>query len=210
MNVAILGVGSVGRALGERLVHARVDLRFGARDPGSAVHTLTGPLAGVPVLLPSEAAGDAEAVILAVPAAAAAAAWRSAGDPVGKILVDCTNPVRWDDGPVWAPPPEGSVAQALAAAFPETTVIKGFNHFGVEIQRAPALETGPADAFFAGDEPSPKSVVMDLATRMGFRARDAGPLRNAALLENLAVLWIQLASTGNAGRKFGFRTEIAR
>jgi predicted dinucleotide-binding enzyme len=48
---------------------------------------------------------------------------------------------------------------------------------------------------------------MELATRMGFRARDAGPLRNAALLENLAVLWIQLASAGGMGRNFGFRIE---
>jgi predicted dinucleotide-binding enzyme len=42
---------------------------------------------------------------------------------------------------------------------------------------------------------------------MGFRAHDAGPLRNAATLENLAVLWIHLATVGGAGRKFAFRME---
>lgn len=206
-TVAILGAGSVGRALGERLLHAGAVVRYGVREPDVTAGTLTGAVADVPALLPAAAATDAEMILLAVPAAAAADAARSAGDLMGKIVVDCTNPLRWDAGPVWAPPPEGSVAQALAAIFPGVPVIKGFNHFGAEIQRRPELATGPADAFFAGDDLDAKSRVMDLALRMGFRAQDAGPLRNAALLENLAVLWIHLATTGGAGRGFGFRLE---
>ena len=206
ITVAILGAGTVGCALAQRLLHAGSAVRFGVRDPGAASKKLTGTLAGVPVRLPAAAAADAEILLLAVPAAAALDATRSAGTLTGKILVDCTNPLRWD-GPVWAPPPEGSVAQALAAAFPGVAVIKGFNHFGAEIQRNPALLTGPADAFFAGNDPDAKSAVMNLGTQMGFRTHDAGPLRNAGLLENLAVLWIQLATTGGVGRTFGFRIE---
>ncbi len=206
-TVAVLGAGTVGRALAHSLLHAGAVVRFGVRDPATPNGDLTGALAGIPVLLPAAAAADAEIVLLAVPAAAARDAARSAGDLAGKILLDCTNPLRWDGGPVWAPPPEGSVAQALAAAFPGVPVIKGFNHFGAEIQQAPALEHGAADALFAGDDPDAKPSVMELATRMGFRARDAGPLRNAALLESLAVLWIQLATVGGAGRHFSFRME---
>ena len=207
ITVAILGAGTVGCALAQRLLHAGSAVRFGVRDPGATSKKLTGTLAGVPVRLPAAAAADAEILLLAVPAAAALDATRSAGTLTGKILVDCTNPLRWDGGPVWAPPPEGSVAQALAAAFPGVAVIKGFNHFGAEIQRNPALLTGPADAFFAGNDPDAKSAVMNLGTQMGFRTHDAGPLRNAGLLENLAVLWIQLATTGGVGRTFGFRIE---
>jgi hypothetical protein len=40
---------------------------------------------------------------------------------------------------------------------------------------------------------------------MGFHAVDAGPLRNAGALENMAVLWIQLAMSGGAGRHFAFQ-----
>ncbi len=206
-TVAILGAGSVGRALGERLLHAGAAVRFGVRDPSASISTLTGPLASVPALLPAAAADDADIILLAVPAGAAVDATRSAGDLSRKLLLDCTNPIRWDGGPVWAPPPEGSVTQALASVFPGIPVMKGFNHFGAEIQRDPDLAHGPADAFFAGDDGDAKSYVMDLAARMGFRAHDAGPLRNAALLENLAVLWIQLASAGGEGRNFGFRIE---
>jgi predicted dinucleotide-binding enzyme len=72
---------------------------------------------------------------------------------------------------------------------------------------ARTLTTGPAEAFFAGDDRDAKTLVMDLAGKMGFRPHDAGPLRNASLIENLAVLWIQLASTEGAGRQFAFRLE---
>jgi hypothetical protein len=207
-TVAILGTGRVGRALGERLVNAGASVRFGARNPEPAAANLPGLLTGVPTRLPDEAAAEARIVLLAVPAAAAMEAARSAGSLDGKILLDCTNSLRRDEsGPTWAPPPEGSMAQALAAAFPGATVIKGFNHFSSEIMRSPELTTGPADAFFAGDDREAKALVMELAGKMGFRPHDAGPLRNASLIENLAVLWIHLASTEGAGRQFAFRLE---
>jgi hypothetical protein len=207
MTVAILGAGKVGQALAERLLEVGVGVRLGVREPDSTTRTLTGSLAAIPTLNPAGAAVDAELILIAVPAAAAKDAVRSVGDTAGKVFVDCTNPIRWDAAPVWAPPAEGSVTQALAAAFPGIRVIKGFNHFGAEIQGRPELTTGPADAFFAGDDPDAKASALDLAKRMGFRAHDAGPLRNAALLENLAVLWIQLAMAGGVGREFSFRIE---
>jgi len=206
-TVAILGAGRVAQALAGRLLEARVVVRLGARDPIAAGRTLPAELTGVPVVPPPEATAGAEIVLLAVPAGPAVAAARAAGDLTGKVLVDCTNPLRWDEGPVWAPPREGSVAQALAQALPAVAVVKGFNYFGAEIQRDPRLAHGPADAFFAGDDGDAKALVLDLATRMGFRAHDAGPLRNAALLESLAVLWIHLASVGGVGRSFAFRLE---
>jgi predicted dinucleotide-binding enzyme len=205
-NVAILGAGTVGQALGARLLEVGEEIRFGVRDPAAKASELPGLFAHVPVVPPAEAVRDVELILLAVPAGAALQMVRSAGPPDGKVLIDCTNPLRWDGGPVWTPPPEGSVAQALAAAFPGVAVVKGFNHFGAEIQRRPKLMSGPADAFFAGDTDA-RARAMKLATRMGFRAYDAGPLRNAALLENLAVLWIHLATVGGIGRQFSFRAE---
>lgn len=52
--------------------------------------------------------------------------------------------------------------------------------------------------------------AMTVAEAAGFRPHDAGPLRNATLLENLAVLWIHLASQGGKGRQFSFRLEGRR
>ena len=208
ITVAILGTGRVGRALGERLVQTGASVRYGARDPEPAAGNLTGRLSGVKTSLPADAVAGADIVVLAVPAAAAMDAARSAGSLAGKILIDCTNSLHRDGGgPTWAPPPEGSMAQALAAAFPGARVVKGFNHFSSEIMRNPALTTGPAEAFFAGDDADAKAQVMGLAGKMGFRPHDAGALRNASLIENLAVLWINLAMTEGAGRQFAFRLE---
>ncbi len=206
-TVAILGAGSVGQALAERLDGAGAKVRFGVRDAASTRSGLHDALSHLDVLDAPSATRDADIVLLAVPAGAAVDATRSADIPSGRVLVDCTNPLRWDGGPVWTPPPPGSVAQQLAATFPELRVVKGFNHFGAEIQRSPALAGGPADALFAGDDDAAKAGLIELADRMGFHGRDAGPLRNAALLENLAVLWIQLATAGGLGREFAFRVD---
>lgn len=207
-TAAILGGGSVGGALGARLLHIGATVRFGLRAPEAPRRPPARGAEGIPALPPAEAAAGAEMIFLAVPASAALDATRSAGDLTGKILVDCTNPLRWEDGPVWAPPPEGSVTQALAAAFPGLPVVKGFNHFGAEIQADPRFPSGPADALFASDDAAAKARVMGLAASMGFRPRDAGPLRNAGVLENLAVLWIHLAVAGGVGRNFNFRVEV--
>lgn len=198
-TIAILGAGNVGQALAVRCRESGFDACIGARDPK--------PIAGVdvPVLPPAEATRVAEFVMLAVPAEAAVDALKAAGGPAGQIVVDCTNPLLWRDGPMWAPPSAGSTSRVLAAAFPRAAIVKGFNHFGLEIMRNPRLADGPADAFFASDDAEAKRRTMALATRMGFRAVDAGPLRNAAVLENLAVLWIHLALNGGLGRNFAFR-----
>ena len=199
--VTVLGPGRVGTALARRLLVAGVTVRFGGRTAGGL-----SPIDGVPHVSFAEASRDADAVFVAVPALAAVEAVRLAAPPKGTVVVDCTNPVAWSDGPVWAPPTRGSVAQKIAVEFPDLIVIKGFNHFGAEIQADPAMPSGPADVFFAGDDTAAKRTIIALAEAMGFRGRDAGPLRNAALLENLAVLWIHLASSG-AGRSFAFRLE---
>lgn len=188
-TIAIIGSGNVGTALASRLQQAGYHVTFGGREPG----------------VTEAATRDAAIVLVAVPAAAAVDALRAGGDLTGKIIVDCTNPLRWENGPVWAPPSEGSMSHALAAALPGARVVKGFNHFGAEVQANPQTKSGPVEAFFASDDADAKASVMTLARAMGFEPKDAGPLRNAAALENMAVLWIHLATVGGAGRQFAFQ-----
>jgi NADPH-dependent F420 reductase len=199
--VAIIGAGNVGSSLGARLAKTGDVVRFGVRDVAKAAAS------GVKGTTVRDAVVGASVVLLTVPADAAVETARGLG-PLGEgtVVVDCTNPLRFAGGPVWNPPREGSVASALSAALPGVAVVKGFNHFGAEIHADPQLAGGPADAFFAGDDVAAKRRVMALAERIGFRAMDAGPLRNAAVLENLTVLWIQLAMTG-VGRNYAFRVD---
>ncbi len=113
-----------------------------------------------------------------------------AAELAGKVVVDCNNPLVWKEGPVWTPPAQGSLSAAIAEAAPGARVVKGFNTFGAEFHADPGLAGAPVQVFLAGDDASAKQLVSAVATASGFAPVDAGPLRNAAVLENLAILWI--------------------
>jgi predicted dinucleotide-binding enzyme len=205
MKIAIIGVGSVGASLGERLCQAGFEVRFGVRA-GRDVSDLVTRCGDRAVALPvAEACGEADLVFLAVPFGVVVDTTRSAGDLTGKILVDCTNPVGWDDGPVVAPTLEGSVTATLVREFPGVRVVKGFNTFGSEFHLDPRLGEGAVDTYLASDDADAKAQVARVGEQAGFTVVDAGPLRNAALLENLAVLWIHLAMVGGQGRDVAFK-----
>ncbi|HEU4405214.1 MAG TPA: NAD(P)-binding domain-containing protein [Polyangiaceae bacterium] len=208
-KVAIVGVGNVGAALGERLARAGFSVRFGVKAGADVAALLDrcGPNASAgPV---AEAAAGADLVFLAVPPAALGDVVAQGRGFEGKIVVDCNNPVGWSDGPTLAPVEEGSLTAKLVKLAPKARVVKGFNTFGAEFHRDPALAGGQrADVPLAGDDAGAKEAVADLARRAGFEPVDAGPLRNAALLESLAILWIHLAVVGGQGREFTF--QLAR
>lgn len=205
MSVAIIGTGNVGGALGVRLARAGYAVRFGAREGKDLEDLLVRAGEGAVATSPVEAVAGAEVVVLAVPGAAAVEAATALGDLTGKVLVDCTNPVRWEAGPVWDPPAEGSNTAALARALPGARVIKAFSTFGAEFHADPGLAGGPVDVPIAGDDDAAREWVAGIAERAGFCPIDAGPLRNAAVLENLAVLWIHLATVGGRGRNAAFK-----
>lgn len=208
-TIAIIGTGNVGGALAVRLGRAGYAVRLGARE-GKDLGELAarvGPSASVDT--PARAAAGASVVILAVPGKAVVEAATALGELAGKVVVDATNPVAWSGGPVWAPPAEGSNAAALAAALPGARVIKAWNTFGAEFHGDPSLPAGPVDVQIAGDDAEARGIVAAIAERAGFTPIDVGPLRNAALLESLAVLWIHLATVGGRGRNAAFKL-IAR
>jgi hypothetical protein len=82
--------------------------------------------------------------------------------------------------------------------------VKGFNQFGAEFHGDPTLPGGGAQVFLASDDAEAKKTVSEIATQGGWRPVDAGPLRNASVLENVAMLWIHLAMVGGQGRDFAF------
>jgi hypothetical protein len=61
------------------------------------------------------------------------------------------------------------------------------------------------DVQLASDDTEAKALVSAIATKAGFTPMDVGLLRNAALLESLAVLWIHLAMKGGQGRHVAFK-----
>lgn len=204
-TIAIIGTGNVGGALAVRLARAGYAVRLGVRGEKDVSALLERAGSNASVDTPDGAVAAADVVILAVPGKVAVEAATALGRLAGKVLVDTTNPVAWDGGPVLAPPTGGSNAAALAAALPGARVVKAFNTFGAEFHADPSLPGGPVDVQVAGDDAEAKRTVAAIAERSGFTPIDVGPLRNAALLESLAVLWIHLATVGGRGRNAAFK-----
>jgi 8-hydroxy-5-deazaflavin:NADPH oxidoreductase len=204
-KIAIIGSGNVGANLGINLARHGFTLRFGVREPAKAQDTVAQCQGKAEAVSVSAAAQWADVIFLTVPANAALEAVRSLGNLQGKVLVDCTNPLTWNDGPVWAPPAEGSVTAQLAKAFPGVRVVKGFSTFGAEFHLDPSVGGTSIDVPLAGDDADAKAQVSAIAQAAGFTPLDAGPLRNAAVLENLAILWIHLALKGGPGREVAFK-----
>lgn len=204
-KVAVIGAGNVGGGLGATLSKAGWPVKFGLKDPTKDTKDLLARCQNAEVADAASAAAWGDLVFLAVPGAAALQVATSlAKELAGKVVVDCNNPLTWKEGPVWNPPPEGSLAAAIAKAAPGARVVKGFNTFGAEFHADPNHAGVPAQVFIAGDDAAAKGLVTAVATKAGFRVVDSGPMRNAAVLENVAMLWIHLALAAGKGRNFTF------
>ncbi len=150
----------------------------------------------------SDAARDAEVVVLATPYAANAAAIASAGDLAGKILIDVTNPIGANF--TLAVGHTTSGAEEVAKLAPRARVFKAMNQVGFEVMANPAFAAGRPVMFVAGDDAAGKKVVLDLVSALGFETIDAGEFAIARLLEPYAMLWIHLMARRNLGRSFAF------
>jgi 8-hydroxy-5-deazaflavin:NADPH oxidoreductase len=205
-RIAVIGAGNVGGNLGVRFSNAGFPVQFGVRADAKKKAPLEDCGPGASAAEPAEAVAWGDVVFLAVPGSVAVEVARSLSDKLsGKVVVDCNNPLIWKEGPVWSPPAEGSLTAAIAQAAPGARVVKAFNTFGAEFHKDPSLSGGfGAQVFVAGDDAEAKKLVGEIADKAGFRAIDSGPLRNAAVLENLAMLWIHLATVGGHGRGFSF------
>lgn len=208
MKIAIIGAGNVGRSLATGWSRAHHDVTFGVADlTKSEIAEITRTLPNTTVRANRDAIADAEAIVLAVPWDAVPVALADCGDLGGKVLIDATNPLRFGDaGMELALGFSDSGGETVARLAPGARVVKTMNQVGFAVMSAtegyPALPV----MFLAGDDEEAKTVARGLVANLGFEAIDAGPLRQARLLEPLAMLWIDQAMNRGAPatNAFGF------
>jgi len=211
MNIAIIGAGNVGGALGRSWAKAGHTIVYGVRDPqAEKTRALVAETAGGSTAVSVEAAARAaDVVALATPWPATEAALRSAGDGAlrGKILIDATNPLKFTPavGLELALGFSDSGAENVARWAAGARVVKAFNTYGWE-NFADAAYPNAAGLrpvmFLAGDDAAAKGTVAGLAGEIGFEAFDAGALRAARELEPLALIWIRAAMSGERSANF--------
>jgi len=207
MKIAIIGAGNVGGALGANWASKGHDILFGLRDPkAEKAQMLVGKIgAEAKAVSPAEAAAAADMIVLSTPWPATEAAVRSMGNIKGKIILDATNPLtRGPDGislEIGHSISAGEKVQGWAAG---ASVFKTLNTTGFGNMANPVFKGVKSVMFVAGDDAAAKPKVMSLVGDLGFEVIDAGPLRNARLLEAHAMLWIDLALARGQGRDFAF------
>jgi NADPH-dependent F420 reductase len=205
MNIGIIGAGNVGAALGKIWASNGHSVIFGVRNPLTPrVQTLLNESEGtVSAARVKEAAERSDIVVLATP-------WEAVGEVAfqligitGKILIDCTNPIK--PNPEWPLAQGSSAAEEIAKRLPEFRVVKAFNSIGAGNLTDLMFGAVHADAFICGDDDDAKSIVASLAKEVGFDAVDVGGLRSAEMLESLAKLWITLAYNQGIGPNIAFK-----
>jgi len=197
MKIAVIGAGNVGQAVGKSWAARGHAVRYGVRDPGKYAGLAAAPVA--------EAAREAEVVLLATPWGATEAAVRAAGGLAGKLVLDATNPLKMDaDGLGLSLGYSISAGEMVAQWASGAAVFKTLNTTGFGNMANAGRYKAPPVMFYAGDDQKQRATVASLLGDLGFEAVDAGPLRNARLLEPYAMLWIDLAMKRGLGRDFAF------
>lgn len=202
MTIAIIGAGNVGSALGRGWLACGEDVIFGVPDPADPKYRL---LPEERLRVPQTAAQSAEIIVLATPWQATEAAVKGLGSLSGKIIIDCTNPLGMGpNGLELVLGHSTSAGEQVAFWAPGASVLKTLNQIGADsMDKAPKFPVRPV-MFVAGDDNAKKPVVMALVAKLGFEAVDAGPLRNARLLEPYGMLWIDQALNRGRGPSFAF------
>jgi NADPH-dependent F420 reductase len=189
------GTGDQGRGLARRFALAGHQVIIGSRSPERAAAAAQEIGHGVQGQANADAARGASVVIAAVP-------WQGHGDLLsglaaelaGKIVVDCVNPLGFDQRGAYAlpaaegGPAEGSAAQQAAALLPGSRVVAAFHHVSAVLLLDPEVDTIDLDVMVLGDDREATDLVQALAARIpGVRGIYAGRLRNCGQIEALTA-----------------------
>lgn len=201
LQIAILGSGNVGGALGKLWTAKGHTVTFGVRDPHKSRPNIG---SGVAVTTAAEAVAKSAIVVLSVPWPAAQQVTQSAGKLDGKILIDTNNPVSPDLKGLTLGT-DTSAAELIAGWAPAAHVVKAFNTIGAPSLGNAKFGSETADGFYCGDNADAKKTVHQLIADVDLNPVDVGPLKNARLLEPLALLWIDLAINQGQGINHAFK-----
>ena len=220
MEIAILGgTGDVGEGLALRFAaDTSHEVLIGSRDAEKAETAagayaaelddrgLDGEVAG---LENAAAAERADVVVLAVPPYHVGDTVEAVAESLddGDILVSpATGMKRDEDGFHYHRPGAGSVTRIAAGAAPEEVAVVGAFH-NLAAGRLSDLDGDLGiDTLVIGDDEDAKATVADLAEEIeGLRALDAGGLANAAEIEALTPLLINVGSNNDGLGDLGVR-----
>ncbi|WP_235875201.1 NADPH-dependent F420 reductase [Saccharopolyspora aridisoli] len=191
MTVGVLGgTGAQGRGLAIRWAKAGLKVVIGSRNAERAQQAADEieEIAGGDVTGADNAgcAATSDLVLAALP-------WEGHADTLkvlrtelaGKIVIDCVNPLGFDEkGPYALPVEEGSAAQQAEQILPESRVTAAFHHVSAVTLADLAVDHVDLDVLVLGDDREATDAVRELAGVIpGVRGIYGGRLRNAHQVE---------------------------
>lgn len=119
---------------------------------------------------------------------------------VGKIVVDCVNPLGFDKQGAYAlPVQERSATQQAAALLPASRVVGAFHNVSAVLLGDPEVDSVDTDVLVLADDRAATDAVQALADVIpGMRGIYAGRLRNAHQVEALTANLISINRRYNA------------
>ena len=203
MQIAIIGAGNVGSTLGQAWARLGHLVTFGVRQPEDARFDALRTQANIKIASNSEAVSCSDVVAFSTPWQATQGALESCGDLSGKVVIDCTNPLKADfSGLELGHTTSG--AEMLASWAKGAHVVKAMNQIGYGSMDSPDFNGRKPVMFVCGENAESKGIVLELVEQLGFEAIDSGALKIARLLEPFAMLWIHCALNRGLGVDFGF------
>jgi NADPH-dependent F420 reductase len=191
VKLAVLGgTGPQGRGLARRLAMSGLSVQLGSRDQARAESAADAIGQGVRGGENAVAAAWCDVAVIAVPWAGHAALLDSLADELAsKVVIDCVNPLGFDDrGPFVIDVPEGSATEQAAALLPRSRVVGAFHHVSAVLLLDPAVVDIDTDVLVVADDRPAGQLVQELAERInGVRGIYAGRLRNAHQIEALTA-----------------------
>jgi 8-hydroxy-5-deazaflavin:NADPH oxidoreductase len=192
MKIGILGSGDVAKSLGRGFISRGHRVMLGTREASKlADWRKENPTASAGSF--SEAAAFGELVVLATFGMATQSAIEQSGvqNFDGKIVIDSTNPLRFDDkGPHLAIGGDDSLGERVQKALPNARVVKAFNTVGNQFFVDPKFAGGPPSMFIAGNDDGAKDAVADIVQSFGWENVDLGNIESSRYLEAMCMAWL--------------------
>ena len=153
----------------------------------------------------ADVAISGDIVVLAVPYPAVSDVIAHRGASLaGKVVVDITNPLNFETFDSLVVPTDSSATAEIAAALPQSRVLKAFNTTFAATLAAGTVGSLPTTVLIAGDDADAKAGLAGVITSGGLKAVDAGSLDRARELEALGFLQLTLAVNEKVSWTGGF------
>ena len=213
MKITVLGTGSVGQTIANRLSGLGHEVVIGTRDVAESelrktADTFGNPAIGawiesnpsVKLLTFEQAAAFGEIVFNCTKGVYGIEALTLAGEKnlTGKIIVDISNPLDFSKGmpPTLTISNDNSLGEEIQKQFPNSKVVKALNTMWCGLMVNPAMiNGGDHSTFVCGNDADAKALVKDFLKSFGWLEHnilDLGDITNARGTEMYLPLWVRI------------------